>query len=394
VAGSVFAVDDRGGGLVYLPGPYGTDVAAQPASRTLAARVRSDEGALQWGGVLAARRYEAGRGENTVLGPDLHWTIDDAWRLRAQWLHARSSAQPDAQGDLQGGPARDGNRLYLHVNRNSPGHESEVIYDDVGDGFRHDSGFVSQAGVRTLKLFHGVAWRGVGPFHEFWLNLHVNRTQQRHGGRTIEQQVYPGLWATADRNVEWFAEAHLLGQLRATPQGPLMSQRYLSTGLIITPAPWFPLLDTTVSLGRLADTQDEQLRPGLRWTTTAKLRPLPRLELEPTWSTSWLRGDGRRRYDEGLLNLLAVWHLGPRSHLRLIVQRTALDRGAQGQPVLALAREQTQSLTWSWRWSAGTVVYVGASRTRSGVAGVSRGNEAFVKLQADLDDARSWWAGS
>ena len=98
VAGSAFAVDDRGGGLVYLPGPYGTDVAPQPASRTLAARVRSDEGALQWGGVLAARRYEDGRGENTVLGPDLHWTIDEAWRLRAQWLHARSSAQPDAAG--------------------------------------------------------------------------------------------------------------------------------------------------------------------------------------------------------------------------------------------------------------------------------------------------------
>ena len=174
------------------------------------------------------------------------------------------------------------------------------------------SGFVSQAGVRTVKLFQAIGWQGVGPFHEFWLNLHANRTQQRSGGRTIEQQLYPGLYATANPNVEWTLDLHLHDQLRATPQGPLMAQRYISSGLIITPASWFPLLDTTLSVGRLADTQDERLRPGLRWTTTAKLRPLPQLELEPTWSTSWLRGDGQRRYDEGLLNLLAVWHLGPR----------------------------------------------------------------------------------
>lgn len=392
VAGSAFAIDDRGGGLVLLPGAFGTDAALQPGSRTLAARARSDEGALQWGGLLAARRYEGGRGDNTVLGPDLLWTIDDAWRLRAQWLHARSTALPDGQGELRPGAARDGDRLFLRLNRNVDGGESVITVEDIGAGFRHDSGFVSQAGVRKFALFEGRGWRGIEPFHEFWLNVSAQRTETRDGGRTVEQQVFPGLWATAAHNLEWWLELHGLAQLRATAGGPLLAQRYLASGLVFTPATWFPLLDTQIGIGRLADTRDERVRSGLRWTTKATLRPLPRLELEPSVSVSWLRGGGQRVYDERLLNLLAVWHLGPRSHLRAIVQHVDLARGGDGQPAQPLQREHTASLTWSWRLSAGTVVYVGASDVRSGIGRPARTQEAFVKLQADLDDARGWWA--
>ncbi len=388
LAGSTLVVDDRGGGLVLLPGAFGTDVADQPGSRTLAARGRVDEGDWQWGGVLAARRYEQGRGENTVFGPDLGWTLAEGWRLRAQWLHSRSSALPDSHGGLQAGPAIDGDRLYLKLQRNEDGRESTYTLQDIGSGFRHDSGFVAQAGIRRFELFEGVGWRTLAPFHEFWLNLHAERTETRDHGRTVQQALYPGLWATAAHNIEWFAEAHLLSQLRATPQGPLLAQRYLSTGLIITPAPWLPLLDLTLDIGRLADTHDERLRPGLRWTLTAKLRPLPQLELEPTLSASALRAEGRRLYDERLVNLLAVWHLGPRSHLRAIVQRSQLARDGQ-----RLQWRDEGSLVWSYRASSGTVFYAGASRARDGVAARSRDSELFVKLQVDLDEARRWAAG-
>ncbi len=386
LAGSALVVDDRGGGMVLLPGAYGTDAAEQPASRTLAARGRSDEGRVQWGGVLATRRYADEAGDNTVLGPDVAWTIDDAWRLRAQWLHARTTALPDARGVLARGGAVDGDRLFLRLNRNTESSEGSITLEDIGAGFRHDSGFVSQAGVRKLAVYESLGWRGLGPFHQFWLNVNATRTEERGNGRTVEQQIYPGFWSTAARNLEWWLELHALSQLRATPAGPLLAQRYLATGLVMTPATWFPLLDTNVQVGRLADTQDERLRPGVRWTTAAKLRLLPPLELEPTVSSSWLRGDAARVYDERIVNLLAVWHLGPRSHLRAIVQRTDLDRGG-----LRLVRQQEQSLTWSWRPSTGSVFYVGASRTVGGTGARSRGSEAFIKLQVDLDDARALW---
>jgi hypothetical protein len=361
VAGSALVVDDRGGGLVLLPGAFGTDVADQPASRTLAARVRSDEGGLQWGGVLAARRYEEGRGDNTVLGPDVEtWPIDGGWRLRAQWLHASSSALPDAQGRLVRAPAQDGDRLLAMLARKSEEAETTLTLDDVSDGFRHDSGFVSQAGVRKLQLFQSLGWHGLGPTHEFWVNVHANHTQRRGDGQTLEQQLYPGLYLTMARNLEWWLEWHAVSRLRSSASGPLLAQRYVETGLSVSPATWFPLLDLEVQAGRLADTSAQQLRPGVRWNVSAKLRPLPALELEPGWSASWLRGDGQRAYDERVGNLLAVWHLGPRSHLRAIVQHQALDRGG-----VALDRSRQVSLTWAWRPAAGTVLHVGASRARA-----------------------------
>jgi hypothetical protein len=393
VAGSAFAIDDRGGGQVLLPGPYDTGAVAQPASRTVAARARSDEGALQWGAVVAARRYGQDRGDNTVLGPDLLWTIDEAWRLKAQWLQSRSTAQPAADDALVQGDATDGHRLYLRLARNGPMAETAVTVEDIDRNFRHDSGFVSQAGVRKLTLFQSRGWRPSTGFHEFWLNLNAVRTQEQHGGRTIEQDLYAGWWSAGAHNLEWWLDLHPVAQLRPSASGPLLLQRYLSTGLVVTPARWFSLLESTLTVGRLADTQDERLRPGLRWTTTAKLRPLPRLEVEATGSGSWLRGGGRRVYDERLLSLLAVWHLGPRSHLRAIVQRTGVDRG-DGLSAAAVQRQNEQSLTWSWRLSAGTVVYAGLSRSRDGVQHIGRRQEAFVKLQADWDEALAWWRGS
>ena len=271
---------------------------------------------------MAVRRYEQQRGDNVVFGPDLGWRIDDRWRLRAQWLHARSTALPDGRGVLQRAAAADGDRLYLELKRNGDLRESEVIVQDIGAGFRHDGGFVNQAGVRKLSLFQSQGWQAVGPFHEFWLNIKATRSQARDDGRTVEQQIIPGLYTTAAHNLEWWLELHPVAQLRASHDGPLLPQRYLSSGLVFSPATWFPLLDTSIDIGRLADTHDERLRSGLRWNTTAKLRPLAALELEPSLSSSWLRGDGQRAYDEQIANLLAVWHLGPRSHLRAIVQRT------------------------------------------------------------------------
>ncbi len=182
LAGSALLVDDRGGGLVLLPGPYGTGVAEQPASRTVAARGRSDEGALQWGGVLANRRYERDSGENTVLGPDVGLQLSDTWRLRAQWLHARTTAHPNGRG-LARGPAVDGDRLVVKLNHNADNRESTVTLEDIGAGFRHDSGFVGQAGVRKVALFDSVGWRPLGPFNEFWLNVNATRTEERGSGR-------------------------------------------------------------------------------------------------------------------------------------------------------------------------------------------------------------------
>ena len=342
LAGTAIAVDDRGGGLVLLPGPYGTDTAEQPASRTVAARVKLDQGTVNWGGVLAARRYERGSGDNNVVGPDADWKIDDTWRLRGQWLHSATTAQPDGNGGLQRSAATSGQRRVLKFLRSADLSSSNFGVDDIDTGFRHDTGFVNQAGARSLTAYHEKGWEQVGPFNQFFLNVQAERTTDRVTGRVIKEVLRPGLWSSGKSNLEWWLEAYPHSNLRTSAGSALLHERYVASGLVMTPASWWPLVDTNLSLGRLADTTADKVRKGGRWNFSSRFRPLRRLEIEPSFSIAWLEDGGQRMYHETASQLLGVWHLGPNMNVRAILQRTSLDRRAE--PGVAAARDGSQPI--------------------------------------------------
>jgi hypothetical protein len=400
LAGSAFAIDDRGGGLVLLPAAFGTEVAEQPASRAGVARVRGDAGALQWGALAAQRHYDGGRGHNQVAGPDLAWQIDGAWRLRAQWLQSHTTAQPLA-GELVLGEATRGHLAHARLLYQGDRREADFSTEDVAAGFRDDTGFVAQSGVRRVKGRAALGWAGLGPFNEVWVNLEGERVRSRDSGELVSQDLSPGLWVTGAHNLEAWAYLHGLWRgsaaLRPAAGAPLLHQRYLKAYAVFTPGTWAPLLSAELQWGRLADVSAQQVRPGGKLSLSINTRLLPRLELEPSLTHAWLRQDGRTVYAESAHQLLARWHFTPHQALRAIVQYTSLERQAEaarnGLPALPLQRSQgtTGSLTWAWRRSAGTVLYLGAARSRRGVSAISHGNEAFIKLQVDADELRRGW---
>jgi hypothetical protein len=395
LAGTTMLVDDRGGGLVLLPQTYATAVAAQPASRTALARLQLQAAGLQWGGTAALRRYDGG-GRNQLAGPDLAWQSDGAWRARLQWLQSETTAQPVAPGAggltrLAAGPASRGHLLHARLVYQADLREGELTLEDVAAGFRDDSGFIAQAGVRRAKGRLALGWGKLGPFNEFWLNVEGERVSDRANGDVVLQDLSPGVWLTGAHNLEAWAYLHglLPGStgMRPAAGSPLQAQRYLRTGLVLTPATWAPLLEAELKLGRLADVGGVQPRPGGQLTLSLNTRLLPQLELEPRLGHGWLRQDGRALYAESAHQLLARWHVSARQSLRAIVRYTATERSGA-----VLDQATTGSLTWAWRQSAGTVLYVGAARSRDGQApGISRRNEAFVKLQVDADELRRAW---
>jgi hypothetical protein len=401
-AGTAFAIRDRGRGLVLLPGTYGTGFAEQPASDSVTLRGRHDDGRITLGGIASTRRYEQDRGENSVLGPDFGVPLGQwggSWRLRGQWLFSRSTALADANGGLSSGAAQSGQRVRLRALRQSDHGETAIAIDDIDAHFRQDSGFVNQAGVRRFEGFHSIGWRGVGPFNDFFLNTELRQVRDKATGEVVSEVVRPGLWSTAARNLEWWFEVFALSRLRVRSGAPLLEEHFIATGLVMTPAPWMPLIDTSIEAGRLADTEagasnEGEVRPGARLFLSAKLRPLKALELEPSIRYAWLdRGTpaGRvRTYRESAQQWLAVWHFDARHTLRAIVQRSTLDRRAEPGLDAVDALTRTESLTYAWRYSAGTRVYLGATRTRQGRVNGSETSEAFLKLELDAEEAVGW----
>jgi hypothetical protein len=399
-AGTALALDDRGQGLVLMPDPYGTGGAEQPASRVWALRARSD-GAAEWlpaglqlGAVAATREYAHQRGSNTVLGPDLAWQLSRQWRLRAQWLHAETTAQPQLEAGrmvLRAGAARSGDLLYTRLYHQTDNTEANAGVEDIGSGFRHDSGFVSQVGVRKFHAWGSHGWFGLGPFNQFWVNTEWNRVVDRSTGAVVSERLRPGLWAAGASNLEWWLEYHGHSVLRTAFGAPLLRENYLSTGVVVTPAAWFPMLDAQLDLGRLADSQADDVRPGGRFNLTTQLRPSSRLELETATRTAWLREGGQRRYSETAVQGLAVWHFNARHNLRAIAEWRRFSRRSTGSAAPEESRNATVSLTYGWRESAGTVLYVGYSRARNELVATDRRQELFVKWQLDLDEARALW---
>lgn len=389
-AGTAFAIRDRGDGLVLLPEAFTTGVAVQPASDSVVLRARKDTGELAWGGLVAARHYAGGRGDNTVLGPDVGLQINDQWRLRAQWLHSRTTALPGGPGlTLQRGPAQDGDRTRLRVMRQTGAGETSFGVDDITTGFRHDTGFVNQAGIRRLEAFQSWGWQGLGPFNDFYVNVDAYQVRDRVSGAVVQEVLRPGVWFTAASNLEASVNFFDHALLRTSAAAPALHERYVNANLTMTPATWFTLLNTTLDLGHLADTLAGEVRPGGRFNVSARLRPLAALELEPSLNTAWLRREGGLTYREAVQQWLAVWHFNARHNLRLISQRTVLDRRAEGAfPGFAFSN-RTDSLTYAFRHTAGTRLYVGATRSRLGALQPQSHTEAFVKLELDADDVRA-----
>lgn len=387
-AGTAIAVNDRGGGQILLPGPYGTDVADQPSSRTLAVRQLSDIGPLQIGGILAARAYDHQLGDNVVLGPDVGWQISDSLRLRAQWLHSHTTAQPDGNGGLREGAAAEGDRVYLRAVNQTENDTADITINDIGRNFRHDTGFVNQNGIRLVETHYGRTWRDLGPFNQLWLNFNLNHGRDRSTGETVKTDFFPGIWFSAASNTQASLELHGMSELRTASGAPMLHEKYVFASYTTTPAAWIPLLDSSLSIGRLADVVANEVRRGARMNLMVRTRPLKNFEFEPQISWASLYRDGGQTYRETALQLKGIWFFNAASNLRLILQRTSLDRLPETNVDESRDKGKVASLTYTWRRSAGTVLYVGASYANSGVDMPSRGNEAFVKLQFDLDEMK------
>jgi len=398
LAGTAFVIDDKGGGQTLLPYGYGTNTALQPASRSLSGRLHADvddAARFQLGGILAARRYEGERGDNTVAGPDVAWQIDDAWRVRAQWLRSQTTAQPftdAATGDvsLVKGRTTTGDSVFVKVQRYTDRTQLELSDLDISPQFRHDTGFVNQVGVRDIEFHPSMVFRDLAPINEMWLNLRSSLITDRINGDVIQQSVAPDVWVSLPHNTQAWLSWHGLSRVRASSGGRLLAEHYWKGEYTSTLAQSIPLFDAIVTLGRLADVSAGVVRPGGQVNLSMSTRPFAPIEIEPSVWAAWLRNGRLLAYRETASQLLGVWHVDARQNLRLIVQRSTVDRKAEAGVAADRESGLTTSLTYAFRRSMGTVLYVGATRSHSGVGAqnIARGTEAFVKLQVDVDEAR------
>ncbi|HET7729130.1 MAG TPA: DUF5916 domain-containing protein [Usitatibacter sp.] len=392
--GTVLVARDDGGGLVMLPGTYGTRFARQDFKSTASiARMRWQLAGLTLGGTFTDRTLEGGA-YNRVAGPDVVWFPHPEHRVRLQFLESWTTALP-SEGTLRKGRLQTGYADGIDWIYRGPRWDEYFDYEEVSPRFRADNGFVNQAGY---KLVHNEATRkfvGLWGFNEV-KPYTVVQYKTAWDGSFAYSQHHLGARFGLPRATTLRIEVSPNDKVVVRKDGGVLKRDTLLLAFETNPFPWLARLYAEAQLGDRIDFANNRVGKGAYYGLTANLRPHPRAEVEYRVDRAHVDARGmvlegsRRILRESSQQLLALWHFSARDSVRLIWQASSARRAPSlwQRPVSARDDASTVSVTYGHRRGIGTSLYVGTTfgRQRDPDGAVrSYQAEVFVKASWGFD---------
>ncbi|HVR41294.1 MAG TPA: DUF5916 domain-containing protein [Thermoanaerobaculia bacterium] len=375
--------DDRGGGLLILPGPLESGLALQNEESIAAiGRVRREIGRSAVGMLVTAREVDGDGGHNRVIGPDFEWRPNDTDQVAGQLL---ISDTDDARINATS------HALRLNWTHNKREHDWYAGFKDYGDDFRADNGFVPQVGFREVTA--GAGWNRF-PENSSWTQFrwYVNAqlTNDRDDNKIL-QDANVGFLTRGTRNLLLILEPHQ--QDVRTGNGTLLDQTFLFYGLTMYPSAWFPNLSITGEAGERIDFANSRRGRGFNTNITAIFRPAARLQTEVTFNHEQLdvrdTPDNGRLFSANVERIKATYSFTAKSLLRVIGQYLDVESepGRYLFPVDRHSGSFTGSLLYSYKINWQTLLFVGYGddRTLDANADLLRENRTFfVKVSYAL----------
>jgi hypothetical protein len=385
--GTVLVTRDEGGGLVLLPGTYGTGAALQDFhSLASFARGRWQMGGLTLGGVLTDRTIDGGA-YNRVAGPDVVWFPDTENRFRGQFLGSWTTARA-VNGEIVKGDLAQSHAALADWSYHGKAWDQYLDAEDVGREFRADNGFVGQNGYRRLYSETTRKFLDVGAFNDVSPYFFADYKTDPEG-RVQYRQTNMGLRLGLPRATTVWLEYRPDNLTAVRPGGGLRKRDQVYFGLESNPFPWFARFFTEVAYGDRLDVANNRIGTGAYYSIQASVRPHARAEVEYRIDNDFIdslepAAGSRRIIAQRVQQLLALWHFSARDSVRLIWQAVGVRRAPSlwTDPVAARENTQTFSLVYGHYRALGTTLYLGVttSRTRIPDSGVHGDQvEVFAK---------------
>lgn len=381
--GVFVAQDDRTDFLI--PGAQSSAATSLNAESTDAVlRYRRDLGASSALGVLMTSR-EGDVYSNRLAGIDGLYRVDDSNWFRGQFLRSQTEYPSEIFGNAdlrQSAGSLEDDALYLSFDHSSRNWYGYARYEDVGELFRADMGFMPQVDYTFLIAGGDRIWHGKEG--DWWTRASVGgdfdeRSDQ--AGNLLEREVevrgnlngpmqsyFELITGQRDRvfNGVSFDETFASSYGEMQPSGSLRLNLYVRVGDDIDFANTRPG-DVLV------------LEPGLRFLVGRHLRfgfthLFQRLDVE-----------GGRLFEANLSQLTTIYQFNPRMFVRLITQYTDIDRDVNlyTADVNAKTEQLFNQLLFSYKLNPQTVLFAGYSDNALGTERIDfeRENRTFfVKL--------------
>jgi hypothetical protein len=378
-----FTVQDRETNLLFPGSQYSRSGSLSQGSLGSVLRYRLDMGKSSTLGVTATSREGQGY-SNRVLGVDtaLRFTDKDtlyfnAYGSRTKYPGATAAAYEQPRDEF-GGYAVD--LMYMHATRNW---EYYVHYQDFGERFRADLGFVPQVGYTFLDT--GVLNHWYNNDSEHWFNristwVGYELTRDHHGNRLRE--VYGTFLEYHGPMQSWIYSLLYLGRQSYAGKPFKHNTLTLNGGLQAT-------RNLTLELDTFYG--DDVDIAGVRQATRFRLAPSFllfagrhfRLSLNHAYERLWVT-EGRL-YAANLSEMRAVYQFSARTFVRAILQRTdyAFNAALYPYPVGPRDKHVLSQFLYSYKINPQTALYIGYSDQYLGApkAGLTQTDRAvFMKI--------------
>jgi len=382
---------DRGGGSVIIPGPQSSRLAPQDfASTVVIGRARHDLGNSFVSFLVTGREVEGG-GSNRVAGPDFLWRPDPGDAVYGQLLlsSSRTPNRPDLDPEWDGRDLRS-HALLVDWDHNSKTTDWTVRYQDIGDEFRADAGFLPQVGVRDLRVGGGYSfYPETGIFRHPHPYLFFREIKAATGGDVLLRRITPGIEVNGFWNS--YADLEYHGEQVRAGNRLLTNNQWLIV-LQASPSATLAQINLNATLGDSADFDNARPGRGSTFGLTAIVRAVNHLELRFDGSRATLdvAPDGssqrHRLFTAQVARLKGTWTFSSRCFLRLIGQREQVDRDPALYTFLVTPRDDafSGSALFAYKLNWQTVLFLGYGDERALDETANRltpaGRELFLKV--------------
>jgi hypothetical protein len=366
---TALVADDRGGGSVILPGPNSSDLADQEFRSIVAVgRVRHELGS-SFLSFLATDREIRGGAYNRVFGPDFRWSPSDKDTITGQLLFSssRTPNRPELATEW------DGRKLADHAGKIWWNHSTNTWdwytqYNDYGDEFRADNGFLPQVGYRETYGEAGYTFRPTGAVRRLRTYL-IGDYQAQQDGALIFRQISPGIGMDAFLNS--FVRLRMgFDKVRAGAR--TFDRTQLIYEIELSPSRVFNRVGINGNIGEQVDFDNSRPGDGATIVGFAVVRPTDHLELRFDGSRRWLNvdledGSNRRLFTASVARLRTQYTFTARAFLRVIGQYVETKRDPSIYTFEVDSREADFSgsvlLAYKINWQS--VLFLGYGDTRT-----------------------------
>jgi hypothetical protein len=388
MAYTLLAAEDRGGGSVILPGPESSSLAPQDYRSLVGiARLRQDLGSSYVSALYAGREIDGG-GYNRVFGPDFQWRPGKVDVVTAQllWSDTLTPNRPELTPQWDGRKL-DGHALNASWARTPAKWDTIVSYQDVGDGFRDDQGFVPQVGYRRGYAEGGLAFF---PSEGFLTNLRpfvFGEYVADREGEVLDESYGGGLTFVGRRSLQVLFGTTVS---RVRTSGVLLDRTYVPFRIAMSPSGWLSRIEVTGEVGQDIDIVNVRSGRGGSVTGNVLLRPTRHLSLDLVSSWSWLdvaQPDGARArlFTAQVERVKLVYNFTAHFYIRVIGEyvEERRDPDLYMQPVPERTASFTGSVLLAYRLNWQTAIFAGYGddRERLPSGGLEpTGRQFFAKI--------------